>query len=217
MRARTIEFPSGMPAGCWGSGEERNATKCSPRGENHHSVGRTGAQQPEKVAHRKGEVIAAVDPRFFRNTVSIDLPTPLRKFAPCLRNGWIFQPWFVPRETYLSIVKLVPREYLLKMHDYFDWYGCMKCGSRSRPYDQNGMCRQCSTKISRRLRRCWKRRLKMLKQQARQHEMKHILANAKTARRLLGDMTIPALELAEPRRRKESVRNPAGELAALAR
>jgi transposase-like protein len=29
MCARRTGFPSGMPAGCWGSGEGRNATRCS--------------------------------------------------------------------------------------------------------------------------------------------------------------------------------------------
>jgi hypothetical protein len=103
-------------------------------------------------------------------------------------NALIFQPWFVPRETYLSIVKLVPRQYMRRMRDYFNRYGCMKCGSHSRPYRQNGMCRKCHTEVARRLRRCWQRRLKLLTQEARQHETKHLLVNAKTARRLLVDL-----------------------------
>lgn len=132
-------------------------------------------------------------------------------------NSLIFQPWFVPRETFLTIAKLVPREYLLKMRDYFDRYGCMRCRSRSRPYGRNGMCGRCATEIGRRLRRCWKRRLKLLNQQAGQREVKHILANAKTARKLLADLVVPTREPAKSTQRIHPARNPASELLPLAR
>lgn len=112
-----------------------------------------------------------------------------RAYSPKLSmkrlNPIKFQPSLLPRETYRSIVDLTLQECSLKMHDYFDQHGCMKCGSRTRRYGQNGMCRPCATKIGKRLRRHWKRRLKLLNQEPSEHALTHILANAEAAQNLL--------------------------------
>ncbi len=138
-------------------------------------------------------------------------------FAPKLTekqmNSLIFQPWFVPRSTYLTIARLIPREYGLRMRDYFNRYGCMCCRSRTGLHAAHGMCKPCHTEVSRRLRRCWKKRLKLLNEQAHKHEIKDIVANAKTARELLLDL-IPSTAT---KRVENFVHNPANDLATLTR
>ncbi len=78
--------------------------------------------------------------------------TACGSYAPRLTekqmNSLIFQPWFVPRSTYLSIARLIPREYLMRMHDFFSRYGCLRCRSRTREYGSNGMCRPCHTEVA---------------------------------------------------------------------
>jgi hypothetical protein len=103
-------------------------------------------------------------------------------------DSLMFQPWFVPRETFITISQLLPREWALRMHDYYDRFGCLYCRTKIRPYGSNGMCRTCVCVISCRIRRCWKRRLKNLNKEAETGEFRRILVNAKTARDLLQDL-----------------------------
>ena len=69
---------------------------------------------------------------------------PSGRFSPRLTeeqmNALIFQPWFLPNSTYRTIARMVPREYLLRMRDYFERYGCMRCGSRTKLHCAHGMC-----------------------------------------------------------------------------
>lgn len=98
------------------------------------------------------------------------------------------QPWFLPRSAYLTIALLVPRAYLLKMRDYYDRYGCMRCNSRTNLYGSNAMCEKCVSEVARRVRRCWKKRQKLLQESSRNHEIKETIFNAKTAHDLLHDL-----------------------------
>ena len=70
--------------------------------------------------------------------------TPSGRFSPKLTekqmNDLIFQPWFLPKSTYVTIARMVPREYLLRMRDYFERYGCMRCGCRTKLHFAHGMC-----------------------------------------------------------------------------
>lgn len=131
-------------------------------------------------------------------------------------DSLIFQPWFLPRSTYLAIARLVPRQYGLRMRDYFNRYGCMCCRSRTRLHAAHGMCKQCHTEVARRLRRCWKKRLRLLNEQAQKHEIKNIVANAKTAHELLQDLIPPTLKANRSNRKMNFAINPAADLGALA-
>jgi hypothetical protein len=98
------------------------------------------------------------------------------------------QPWFLSRSAYHTIAQLVPRAYLLKMRDYYDRYGCMRCNSRTNLYGSNAMCEKCVKEVARRVRRCWKKRQKLLQESSRNHEIKETIFNAKTAHELLRDL-----------------------------
>lgn len=100
----------------------------------------------------------------------------------------IFQPWFVPRATFITIARLLPREWSLRMHDYYDRFGCLHCRSKMRPYNSNGMCKTCVCIVSHRIQDCWKRRLKKFNKQAERGDVRRIVSNAKTARELLQDL-----------------------------
>lgn len=113
-----------------------------------------------------------------------------RPFEPGANHleGSFFQPWLVPRKTYLAIARLVPREYVQKMRAYFDDYGCIRCDERTGLYGGNGMCSRCRSVIWKRLFLCWRRRVKVLNQQTNRHVMKDIVTNAQIAHRLLKDL-----------------------------
>jgi hypothetical protein len=70
------------------------------------------------------------------------------------------QPWYVPRDVYLEIRRVLPNIHLSKMRYYFEDYGCLKCGDRKALYGSNGLCEKCSVLIRGRVARCMERRLK---------------------------------------------------------
>ncbi len=71
----------------------------------------------------------------------------------------VFQPWFLPKQSCLTINGLIPPGYRNKMRAYFDDYGCMICGHVNVLYRANGMCIPCHQTVIRRLRRSVRRRI----------------------------------------------------------
>jgi hypothetical protein len=70
----------------------------------------------------------------------------------------MFQPWFLPARVALLIRWLVPPDYRQRMHDYFNDYGCMRCGKFDGEYRSNGMCHPCMSTVFSRLESCaWRR------------------------------------------------------------
>lgn len=80
--------------------------------------------------------------------------------AFALNDEVFLQPWFVPKDVYLEIRRLLPNIHLTKMRYYFEDYGCLKCGDRKHLYGSNGLCERCSVLIRGRVARLLKRRLK---------------------------------------------------------
>jgi hypothetical protein len=39
-------------------------------------------------------------------------------------------PWFLPKETYLAVRRILPNIHIAKMRYYFEDYGCMRCERR---------------------------------------------------------------------------------------
>lgn len=70
------------------------------------------------------------------------------------------QPWYVPRDVYLQIRRLLPNIHLSKMRYYFEDYGCLKCGQRTSLYGSNGLCERCTVLVRGRVVRALERRLK---------------------------------------------------------
>ncbi len=77
-----------------------------------------------------------------------------------LNDEVFLQPWFVPKDVYLEMRRLLPNIHLTKMRYYFEDYGCLKCGDRKHLYGSNGLCERCSVLIRGRVARSLKRRLK---------------------------------------------------------
>jgi hypothetical protein len=76
-------------------------------------------------------------------------------------NDEIFlQPWYLPREVYLEIRRILPNIHLSKMRYYFEDYGCLRCGTRDSLYGSNGLCERCNVLIRGRVVRSMKRRLR---------------------------------------------------------
>jgi hypothetical protein len=83
-----------------------------------------------------------------------------RKPESIPENEIFLQPWYLPREVYLEIRRILPNIHLSKMHYYFEDYGCLKCAARDSLYGSNGLCERCSVLIRGRVVRALKRRLK---------------------------------------------------------
>jgi hypothetical protein len=72
------------------------------------------------------------------------------------------QPWFVPKQTYLAMRRLLPSSQLSKMRYYFQDYGCLKCGNRHALYASNGLCKRCSIIVRARIVLALKRRFRRI-------------------------------------------------------
>ena len=68
-------------------------------------------------------------------------------------------PWFLPKQTYLAVRRILPNIHIAKMRYYFEDYGCMRCERRDVLYRTNGLCDRCNTIVRWRLTQCLKKRL----------------------------------------------------------
>lgn len=80
--------------------------------------------------------------------------------AELTKDAIFLQPWFLPKDVYLEIRRLLPYIHLLKMRYYFDDYGCLKCGKKEALYQSNGFCETCGVTIRQRMKQSLVRRLK---------------------------------------------------------
>jgi hypothetical protein len=72
---------------------------------------------------------------------------PTKMFPPHL-------PWFVPKEVYLQMYKLVPKVYFRRFSTYFKRFGCLRCSRKRALYGANGLCLHCLGLVSDRLKIC---------------------------------------------------------------
>ncbi|HLZ52490.1 MAG TPA: hypothetical protein VKP61_17200 [Candidatus Acidoferrum sp.] len=72
------------------------------------------------------------------------------------------QPWFVPKDVYLAIRRIIPNIHLMKMRHYFDDYGCLKCGETETIYGSSGLCHACNVVVRSRIMASLKKRLKKM-------------------------------------------------------
>jgi hypothetical protein len=68
-------------------------------------------------------------------------------------------PWYLPKDVYLAVRRILPNIHISKMRYYFEDYGCMRCERRDVLYRTNGLCEQCNTIVRWRLTQCLKKRL----------------------------------------------------------
>lgn len=115
------------------------------------------------------------------------------------------QPWFVPKDVYLQIRRLLPNAQLSKMRYYFEDYGCLKCSKQTTIYGSNGLCERCSVLIRGRIQRCLQRRLRAVGVTDSQRVNPTVLSSGlDSARSLLRNLT--DTKRAAPARRRRSPR-----------
>jgi hypothetical protein len=122
-----------------------------------------------------------------------------RNRAQLTREELVFQPWFLPARIARTIRWLIPPDYRLRFHYYFDDYGCMRCKRKDVIYKSNGMCRGCVIDTFEKLQLSLSKRtqdhaLKSLKNRYG-HEF---LANALRARKLLAEFSCYKLPAGSP-------------------
>lgn len=111
---------------------------------------------------------------------------------PMLDDDVFLQPWFVPKDVYLEMRRLLPNIHLSKMRYYFEDYGCLKCGERKHLYGSNGLCERCSVLIRGRIVRALQRRLKAVGNIEAPHDIASALGSGiDAARFLLRDLRRP--------------------------
>lgn len=91
------------------------------------------------------------------------------------------QPWFIPKNLYVMLRKLLPTCQLQRFRYYFDDYGCMRCGRRNVRYGQNGFCKGCGVIVRMRLIRTLKRRFRKLGTPVAKEPINQLLAALETA------------------------------------
>jgi site-specific recombinase XerD len=148
--------------------------RCHPRGTNN-----------KRVTYR----------RFLKDRIPASYSTPSRTMTNDLECGsmpriisgnqdMLLQPWFLDRKMASAIRRLVPPVQISKMRYYFDDYGCLRCGSKSRPYASNGLCNSCHVNTLRRIQNAMRRRAKTYAAHA---PLQAIAARQENARKLLKD------------------------------
>jgi hypothetical protein len=117
------------------------------------------------------------------------------------------QPWFVPKDVYLQIRRLLPNAQLSKMRYYFEDYGCLKCSKQDTIYGSNGLCERCSVLIRGRLQRCLQRRLRAVGVTETQSVSPTLLGGGMETARTLLQSVRPKHSRVEPVVRRRSPRN----------
>ncbi len=111
---------------------------------------------------------------------------PMTKGNRELDSDVFLQPWFLPRDVYIQIRRVLPSAHLSKMRYYFEDYGCLKCGVRDSLYGSNGFCEKCNVLIRGRVTRALKRRLRNVGEVGPELEILNALGNGmETAQELL--------------------------------
>lgn len=112
--------------------------------------------------------------------------SPMNKSNHELDSDVFLQPWFLPRDVYIQIRRVLPSAHLSKMRYYFEDYGCLKCGVRDSLYGSNGFCEKCNGLIRGRVIRALKRRLRNVGEVGPELEILNALGNGmETAQELL--------------------------------
>ena len=65
-----------------------------------------------------------------------------------------YLPWFLSKDVYLQMYKLVPKVYFRRFSAYFKRYGCLRCSRKRALYGANGLCLRCLGLVSDRLKIC---------------------------------------------------------------
>jgi hypothetical protein len=63
----------------------------------------------------------------------------------------MLQPWFIPKQTWKEVLRLLPSGWKRKMRYCFDDYGCIRCDRKNVQHRGCGMCDECFARITRRL------------------------------------------------------------------
>lgn len=111
--------------------------------------------------------------------------TPVRR-GRLNTDELVLQPWFLTKRQSQAIRYLVPPDYRQRMVDYFQDWGCMRCGCKDVPYKSNGMCRRCMHTVYEKLQISARRRLETREQRRYGEEF---IAKAKEARKLLSGIS----------------------------
>jgi hypothetical protein len=128
----------------------------------------------------------------------------------------IMQPWFLPRQTWKQVLRLLPPAWKRKMRYCFDDYGCIRCDKKDVQHGGCGMCRDCFARVTRRLKSTLRRHSKEILGPEKSSYAVEFQRRAKLAQRLLKGMSVSAPISPEPGpQRRLGHQNPARQLSGM--
>ncbi len=121
--------------------------RCHPRGAENPKMAKRGHLRDKMPFHASLNIVPVpIDDSDTFSTPEFD------------SEEMALQPWFLDRKACCAIKRLIPPVHLSKMRYYFEDYGCLRCGSKTRPYASNGMCDTCHTTTFIRIQKALRRR-----------------------------------------------------------
>jgi hypothetical protein len=123
-------------------------------------------------------------------------PLPRKGRKRVANEELLFQPWFLPARIARMVRWLLPPDYRLRMHDYFNDWGCMRCGRSGVVYKSNGMCGGCVVTVFTRLQVSAKRRLA---ERSPRRYGRQFIEKAEEARKFLRGLPLPPNRASQPR------------------
>lgn len=117
----------------------------------------------------------------------------------------LLQPWFLPKRMARAMRSLLPPDFRQRLHDFFDDYGCMRCGRKDVPYQSNGMCGKCIIGVFHKMYASANRRLE---DRLPRRYGKEFMVKEQAAKRLLSGLSAGAKVPKQRRRKMVELGNP---------
>lgn len=101
-------------------------------------------------------------------------------------QGLILEPWFQPAAVADELRRRLGIFHRRKWALYFDFHGCLLCGTKKEAHSSNGMCRNCFDRVVRRLRQIEKAYAEAHPQEYVDQQIDRISRRVSSAERILG-------------------------------
>jgi hypothetical protein len=102
-------------------------------------------------------------------------------------QGAILEPWFQSPTVAAAIRRHQSIFHKRKFALYVEKWGCVKCGTKTRPHDSNAMCHDCLIKFVQRLRQLEKEYAKAHPQEYENRQIENLTSRVRSAERILGN------------------------------
>jgi hypothetical protein len=112
-----------------------------------------------------------------------------------LTDEVLLQPWMLPRETAIAILRLLPVSHQNKHRYRYEDYGCAGCKTKKKPHQSLGFCAKCFGRMLSQEKYALARRAKADHSEAVESKIRLLTGSTTNAKRALQDLArkYPAL------------------------